>query len=190
MLRAPSLWEGLLRARFAMSSQSDSVLGNLERHYFLSWLSLSLYKKGFYSHARSFFDGAIEIGEILQLYLAARDSDDSCEEVQTGLCYAILETDDCRFRISFFQSEDLILGDFDTLEECENTLRKMGLDRIASKGSSAALAHFSASKPGFEDIVERISGKSISEIAKEYKLLSDGYHQIVNEACLLRLKTG
>ena len=34
-----------------------------------------------------------------------------------------------------------------------------------------------------------VSGKTIQEIAREYKLLSDGYHQIVNEACLARLKS-
>lgn len=171
-------------------SESDSVLSNLKRHYLLSWLSLSLYKKGFCSHARSFFNGALEIGEVLQLYLSVKGSDDAGEKSETGLYYKISETGDCRFRISFYQSEDVILGDFDTFEECEDTLKKMGIDKIASRGSLVALAQFSASKPGLDDIVDRISGKSITEIAKEYKLLSDGYHQIVNEACLLRLKTG
>lgn len=173
-----------------MISESDSVLRNLERHYLLSWLSLSLYKKGFFSCARNFFKGAFEIGEVLRVYLAARDSGASCEESQAGLFYTILETDDSRFRVCFHVTEDITLGDFDSQEECHDNLRKMGVDRVASQGSSEALAHFSASKPNLEDILERIDGKSISEIAKEYKLLSDGYHQIVNEACLLRLRTG
>lgn len=191
-LRTPFLWKCFSLVQPAMINvpESDSVLSNLKRHYLLSWLSLYLYRKGFRSCARDFFNGALEIGKVLQFYLTAKGSDNVGEEKETGLYYNISETEDCRFRISFYQSEDVALGDFETFEECEATLKKMGIDQVASRGSLVALAQFSASKPELDDIVDRISGKSTTEIAKEYKLLSDGYHQVVNEACLLRLKTG
>ena len=173
-------------------NESDSVLCALKRHVVLSWLALSLYRNGFQSVSKKMIDGAGEIMEMLRLNLDEGVSSSWHEEgSERGkeLIYEVSETREGRYRICFYQADDLHLGDFESLEECRGILRKLGLDECTSARSSNPLAQFSASSPSLEKVVERIEGKTIQEIAIEYKLLSDGYHQIVNEACLARLKS-